>query len=142
MFSRSAELYDAIYSFKDYRAEVEKLHALIQERVPEAATLLDVACGTGKHLELLAANYEVEGLDLDASLLRIARERLPDVPLHEADMTDFDLGRRFDAVVCLFSSIGYVKTRKRLESTAATLASHLAPGGVLVVEPWLLPEAW
>lgn len=45
-------------------------------------------------------------------------------------MTDFDLGRRFDAVLCLFSSIGYARTRERLGSAGAALAAHVAPGGV------------
>jgi SAM-dependent methyltransferase len=142
MFSRSADLYDAVYSFKDYRAEAEKLHALIQAHSPGAATLLDVACGTGKHLECLAEWYAVEGLDLDPALLAIARRRLGDVPLHEGDMTSFDLRRRFDAVVCLFSSIGYVKTVENLYRATAEMARHLCPGGVLAIEPWLLPGAW
>ncbi|MBA2535877.1 MAG: hypothetical protein H0V20_00395 [Actinobacteria bacterium] len=43
MFTRSAELYDAVYGFKDYVAEAGNLHALIQARAPGAATLLDVA---------------------------------------------------------------------------------------------------
>jgi ubiquinone/menaquinone biosynthesis C-methylase UbiE len=47
-----------------------------------AGSLLDVACGTGKHLEQLMRWYQVEGLDLDDGLLAIARERLPGVPLH------------------------------------------------------------
>lgn len=142
MFTRSAELYDAVYGFKDYGAEAGKLHALIQARASGAATLLDVACGTGRHLELLRDRYRVEGLDLDPTLLEVARRRLPGVPFHEGDMTDFDLGRRFDAVLCLFSSIGYARTRERLGSAGAALAAHVAPGGVLVVEPWLLPGAW
>ena len=142
MFERSARLYDTFYSFKDYRAEAEKVDALIRERAPEARTLLDVACGTGKHLEELASRYEVEGLDLDPDLLSIARDRLPDVPLHEGDMTDFDLGRQFDAVTCLFSSVGYVKTTENLRGAVAAMAWHVGPGGVLVVEPWITPERW
>ena len=50
MFTNSARFYDAVYSFKDYEAESQRLQALIEERSPGAATLLDVACGTGKHL--------------------------------------------------------------------------------------------
>jgi SAM-dependent methyltransferase len=143
MFKRSADLYDPLYAtFKDYPAEVERLRELIGERVPEARTLLDVACGTGKHLELLRAHFDVAGLDLDPALLAIALERLPGVELHEADMTDFDLGRRFDVVTCLFSSIGYVLTRERLDAAVAAMARHLEPGGLLIVEPWLLPDAW
>ena len=142
MFSKSARFYDAVYSFKDYATESERIHALIEERSPDAATLLDVACGTGKHLDHLRAWYAVTGLDLDADLLTIARERLGDVELHQGDMTAFALGRRFDVVTCLFSSIGYVGTVERLGSAIGAMAAHLEPGGVLIVEPWLTPEVW
>ena len=143
MFSRSARLYDAIYaSLRDYPHQAAELDRLIQERRPGARTLLDVACGTGAHLEHLSGRYEVEGLDLDPEMLAVARERLPQARFHEADMADFDLGRRFDAVVCMFSSIGYVRTEARLRAAVAAMARHLEPGGVLIVEPWLAPDAW
>jgi SAM-dependent methyltransferase len=143
VFRRSARLYDAVYAtMKDYRAEAERVHELVEARRPGARTLLDVACGTGAHLEHLARHYDVEGLDLDPDMLAVARERLPGVPLHEADMAAFELGRTFDAVVCLFSSIAYVRTLERLERAVASMAAHLEPGGVLVIEPWVLPEQW
>jgi SAM-dependent methyltransferase len=142
LFSRSARIYDAIYaSIRDYPQEAAELDRLIQERRPGARTLLDVACGTGAHLEHLTG-YELEGLDLDPEMLAVAKERLLAVKFHEGDMADFDLGKRFDAVVCMFSSIGYVKTEERLRSAAAAFARHLEPGGLLVVEPWLAPDAW
>lgn len=143
MFTRSARFYDALYGFKDYRTEAEQVHRLIQEHKRSAGTaLLDVGCGTGGHLAHLREHYAVEGLDLDAGLLAIARERNPELRLHQADMADFDLGRAFDAIVCLFSSIGYVKTIERLRQTLCTFAHHLAPGGVVVLEPWLAPEVY
>ena len=142
MFSHSADIYDAVYSFKDYAAEAERLHALIEERAPGASSLLDVACGTGKHLERLRAWYEVSGVDLDPQLLEFAQARLGDVPLSAADMASFELNRRFDVVTCLFSSIGYVGTPERLNRSIAAMAAHLSPGGVMIVEPWLSPDAW
>ncbi|HEY4346195.1 MAG TPA: class I SAM-dependent methyltransferase [Gaiellaceae bacterium] len=142
MFSHSARIYDAVYSFKDYAAESEQIDAVIRDRAPGAASLLDVACGTGRHLGHLRARYRVEGIDLDPQLIAVARERLGDVPLHVGDMTSFDLGRRFDAVTCLFSAIGYVGTVDRLDAAIAAMSRHLEPGGVMVVEPWLTPEAW
>jgi SAM-dependent methyltransferase len=142
VFSRSARIYDAVYaSIRDYPREAAELDRLIQERRPGARTMLDVACGTGAHLEHLTG-YEAEGLDLDPEMLAVARERLPNVRFHQGDMTDFDLGTRFDAVVCMFSSIGYVGTEDGLRSAIAAMARHLGPGGVLVIEPWLTPEVW
>src|SRR5581483_10962704 len=92
VFTRSTHLYDAVYSFKDYAAESARLHELIQARRPGAATLLDVACGTGAHLEQLGRWYEVEGVDVDPEMLEVARARLPGVPLHAGDMRELDLG--------------------------------------------------
>ncbi len=57
-------------------------------------------------------------------------------------MTDFDLGRQFDVIVCLFSSIGYVRTKAELQKAIKTMSRHLLPGGVLLVEPWFTPEQW
>ena len=142
MFTQTAELYDLFYDWKDYAAEARRIHDLVQGRQPNAGTLLDVACGTGRHLEHLQAWYAVEGLDLAPALLAVARDRLPGVPLHEADMRDFGLGRRFDVVTCLFSSIGYAGTTDAMRAAVGAMARHLAPGGVLVLEPWLTPEAF
>ena len=74
------------------------------------ATLLDVACGTGRHLEYFVREASCVGLDIEPGLLAVAGRRCPGVELVPGDMTDFELGRTFDAVTCLFSSIGYVRT--------------------------------
>ena len=141
-FTESAELYDAIYSFRYYEGELQEVDRAIQRRRPRAKTLLDVGCGTGTHLALLRGRYEVQGLDVNADLLRIARRRCPGVPLHEADMAAFELADRFDVITCLFSSIGYVRTLERMRSAIAAMARHLNPRGVLVLEPWFTPESF
>ena len=140
MFDKSADMYDSIYSFKDYDAEIERLRQLISEHAPQAGSLLDVACGTGKHLERFKQHYEVAGLDLDPALLAVAARRNPDTPLHRGDMVDFDLGRRFDVVTCLFSSIGYAREEERLRRAVDCMARHLETGGLLLIEPWIFPE--
>ena len=143
MFSKSQHLYDLIYqSFKDYAAEAAQVDEIIRSRNPDAKSLLDVACGTGLHLEHLASRYTCEGVDLDPGQLEVARARMPDVPLHQGDMIDFDLGRSFDVVTCLFSSIGYVKSEEELDRAVATMARHLSPGGLLLIEPWFFPQAF
>jgi SAM-dependent methyltransferase len=102
-----------------------------------------MACGTGKHLELLRDRYRVEGVDLDPEMLDIARARLgPGIPLHVGDMVHFDLGKRFDVVTCLFSSVAYAVTPERLASAIGAMAHHVAPSGVLAVEPFFAPDEW
>lgn len=140
MYTKSARFYDAIYSFKDYRAATDALRAVVREQKPDARTLLDVACGTGKHLELLQSDFDVAGLDLNDEMLDVARARCPGVPFHAASMVDFDLGQQFDLITLLFSSIAYVRTVEAMRETIATLARHLAPGGLIVLEPFFAPE--
>ena len=145
MFSKSAKFYNALYGSmgKDHSAEALKVHNLIQQHKRSSGnTLLEVACGTGLHASVLRKFYQVEGLDLDAEMLAVASQNYPDIPFHQADMADFDLEKQFDAVTCLFSSVGYVKTKKRLNQAIRIMTRHLNPGGALMVEPWFTPEQW
>lgn len=145
MFSKSARYYDDIYGSidKDYPAEADKIHEFIQKhKRSKGKTLLDVACGTGVHAGLLSKHYQVEGLDLDAGMLKAAQKKYPKIRFHQGNMISFGLERRFDAITCLFSSIGYVKTKANLRKAIRTMSRHLLPGGVVLVEPWFTPQQW
>jgi ubiquinone/menaquinone biosynthesis C-methylase UbiE len=145
MFSESEKYYDEIYGAmgKDYAAEANKVHHFIQKyKHTDGNTLLDVACGTGAHAGPLSKYYKVEGLDLDANMVKVAHRKYPKIRFHHGDMTSFDLGRQFDVITCLFSSIGYVKTKAKLRKAIQTMSKHLLPGGVLLVEPWFTPDQW
>lgn len=143
MFLKSADLYDLFYTWKDYPAEVQRIHEIVRaEKQSEGNTLLDIACGSGHHIEYLKRLYQTEGLDLDQGLLQAARERNPEVTFHLGDMRTFDLGKKFDVVLCLFSSIGYTKTVANMEQAITQMANHLKPGGILVLEPWFTKETY
>lgn len=145
MFSKSAQYYDEIYAAvdKDYAAEASKAHKFIQAyKKSKGKALLDVACGTGFHASLLGKYYQVEGVDLDPEMLTVAKKKHPKIRFHQGDMVNFDLGRRFDVIVCLFSSVGYVRTKSRLQKAIKNMGKHLLPGGVLLIEPWFTPEQW
>ena len=141
MFDATAEYYDLLYStFKDFAKEAADVAALLRRLKPSCRTVLDVACGTGEHARLLAADgFEVDGLDLSPSFVTIARAKHPAGRFFVADMTGFHVPQRYDAVLCLFSSIGYVKTLDRVEAALRCFREHLAPGGVILVEPWFPP---
>lgn len=145
MFSKSARYYDEIYASidKDYAVEVNKAYSVIRNhKQSDGTSLLDVACGTGIHANLLSKYYQVEGLDLDPQMLKVAKKKHPEIRFHQGDMADFDLKRHYDVIVCLFSSIGYVRTKARLKKAIRNMGQHLLPGGVLLIEPWFTPEQW
>ncbi|MFC4560987.1 class I SAM-dependent methyltransferase [Nocardiopsis mangrovi] len=140
---RRADLYADIYAGrgKDYAGDAERITALVRGRGGGTASLLDVACGTGSHLAHFRDSFaHVEGVDLAEDMVRVARRDLPGVPVHTGDMRDFRLGRRFSAITCLFSSIGYLPGPAAVEAAVACFARHLEPGGVIVLEPWYFPQ--
>jgi SAM-dependent methyltransferase len=137
-----ARYYDAIYAWKDYQGEVAALVRLLASHGIANGRLLDVACGTGRHLEGLRETYEVEGVELLPDMIAVAQARVPDAPIHRGDMRTFRLDRTFDAVTCLFSAIGHMTEPKDLHAAIANMAAHLRPGGILAVEPWLFPQGF
>ncbi len=141
MFTETAEYYDLLYStIKDYAREVPEIAAMLRRLNPRGRTVLDVGCGSGEHARRLAAEgFAVDGIDLDPVFIRIARDKHPAGTFVVADMAEFHLGRTYDVVLCLFSSIGYVRTLERVESTLRCFREHLADGGVVLVEPWFPP---
>ena len=144
MYEHSPAAYDALHyeRGKDYRREAEEVVARIRRHRPDALSILDVGCGTGMHLASLARmGFDVEGVELSAAMLAVAAERVG-APLHQGDMRTFRLDRRFDAVVCLFSAIGYMTTLDDMAAALRTMGDHLVDGGVLVVEPWFTPDRW
>jgi ubiquinone/menaquinone biosynthesis C-methylase UbiE len=145
MFAETPELYDAIYgSFKDYEAESARIAELLRQRIGNARKVLDVACGTGEHARWLQQEhgYLVEGLDLEPGLVAIARSKLPESRFWIGDMAAFELDTKFDAILCLFSSIGYLLSLDRVEQALRCFRRHLTPEGIVIVEPWFEPEAW
>eukprot|EP00658_Telonema_sp_P-2_P059607 TRINITY_DN486_c0_g1_i1.p1 TRINITY_DN486_c0_g1~~TRINITY_DN486_c0_g1_i1.p1 ORF type:complete len:191 (+),score=20.05 TRINITY_DN486_c0_g1_i1:501-1073(+) len=78
----------------------------------------------------------MEGLDISDPMLSRARERRPDLTLHHCDMTRFDLESRFDAVLCLNSTLALVGSHELMVATIQCAARHLNPSGpgVLILD--------
>jgi len=132
-----AGYYDRIYSWKQYALEAEALKKLIRKyKRAKGMGLLDVACGTGKHLQYLKGEFHCMGVDRSEHMLAQARRNNPGIVFAPADMVQLNLHACFDTIICMFSSIGYVKTYPNLEKTIRNFYSHLNTGGVVIIEPW------
>lgn len=145
MFSESAALYDLIYSsFKNYETEADQLAGLIKTLSDHANSVLDVACGTGEHARLLSQRfgYHVDGIDIEPEFIRIAKQKNPTGSFWQADMKEFEVERNYDVVLCMFSSIGYVKTLDNVKRTLRNFRQVLSDDGLIIVEPWFTPDAF
>lgn len=140
-YGELADVYDLLHRNKPYAREARAVRALAQRYARRPLqSLLDVACGSGRHLEAFARWFDCAGVDASRQMLSRARRRAPGARLTWGRMESFRLGRRFDVVTCLFSTVGYAGSVATLRRVVANLGRHTTPGGVVVVEPWLSPS--
>lgn len=137
LYKELGKYYDLIYSWKDYKKEAIQIKKLISKyKKSDGKELLEVACGTGNHLKYLQSSFSCIGVDINNGVLDIAKRNVKNVTFKKADMLTLNLKKKFDIILCLFSSIGYVKTYSNLRKTIHNFARHLKNGGVVVIEPW------
>ncbi|MFJ9179942.1 class I SAM-dependent methyltransferase [Streptomyces sp. NPDC102360] len=120
-------------SGKDMHGEASFCAAL----VPAGARVLDAGCGTGRVMIRLAElGYDGVGIDLDASMLDVARERAPQLPWYQTDLAEFDpadlgIAADFDLVVAA-GNVMPLLTPGTEATVVKRLAAALRPGGLLV----------
>ena len=114
-------------------AEVDFLARMLP--APRFVSVLDVACGPGRHLlGLTARGYRAVGVDVDRAV--VAEARAAGLDARVGDMHDVSTlggGFDFDAVICMWASFGYFDSA----TNAAVLdgfATRLRPGGRLVLD--------
>lgn len=141
MYKLTSKYYDKIYHFKDYKKESEKVRSLIKKyKKSDGNEMLDVACGTGGHIPYLKDHFNITGLDLDKDMLKEARKKLPGIKFVNGDMRTFQLKKKFDVIVCLFSAIAYMHTNAQLQKAIKNFSGHLKEEGMMIIEGFIPPQ--
>jgi SAM-dependent methyltransferase len=143
---RYAELYDLFYADKPYAEEARFVHERIQEFGGHPTReVLELACGTGRHaLELEKFDYQITATDGSPDMLQVASRRAAKngskIVFVASDMRDLHLlSKEFDAAICLFDSIGYLKTDDAVRDVLAKIWNHLRSDGLFIFEFWHAP---
>ena len=139
LFDQIAEYYDLLHEDVDYAAECTLLEDIFRRFLHRRpASVLDLGCGTGSHALILAERgYRVTGIDASTGMLRVARAKARgrrNPAFVCADMRGFDLGRTFDAIVCMDGAYTHLLTERDLLAHLRAVRRHLSPGGVYVFE--------
>ena len=103
---------------------------------------MDIGCGTSEHHIYLKEHFLIAGVDLDHSFIELSKRKNPSGNYTVADMKKFDLKKKYDIVMCLFSSIGYLESIEEIVLALKCFHEHLSPGGLLIVEPWFSKKNW
>ncbi|MEV2202850.1 methyltransferase domain-containing protein [Streptomyces fradiae] len=127
---RDPALYDVVQSDS---TSAGMCQTLIELHRPDARTLVDFGCGTGRDLEILARRFECIGVDLQPGMVDYAHQARPGLDVRTGDMRTARLGKRMDVVTCMGNSLAYVHDNNGIGQVFATFAAHARPGALLVL---------
>ena len=136
-----AASYDALQSEVDYGALAESCVSLFALAERKVETVLDLACGTGSLLCVLAERgFETIGTDGSPDMLSVAAQKCAALPegcvrplLLGQSMQELDLYGTVDAAVCTLDGLNYLDA-DALRETLRRLRLFIAPGGVFIFD--------
>jgi len=130
-----ARFYSAGDHYDHWLAEERAFDALSRRRLRKVGNsrdggrLLDVGCGIGQFLHFAQARFEVDGTEISASAVRIARDKYR-LTIRQGTIEEIDFGdRRFD-LITMFHVLEHARSPS---ATLRRCADLLAPGGLIVI---------
>lgn len=142
IFQKYAQYYDVFYRFKDYRKECDYLEGLFEKYSRQRPkTILDLGCGTGGYtFPLVQKGYQLTAIDASLPMLRKAEEKQnalhTRIRFYQKNLQDFQLKRKFDVVVCMFSVIDYLIKDKDIAKALKNIRGHMKKDSLFIFDFW------
>jgi SAM-dependent methyltransferase len=144
-FFRSDYLNVYGHIFTEERAEKESAFVARALGLQPGASVLDLCCGQGRHsIQLAKRGLRVTALDLNAEYLELARKAAESgkvaIETVTADMREIPFANKFDAIVNMYSSFGYLESEAEDLKVLESAAKALKAGGRLLLD--MLNREW
>lgn len=142
IFGKYSSYYNLLYSDKDYAGEAKYIDQIIKQFSPQAKSIMDLGCGTGKHAHLLAEmGYQVLGVDQSADMLCVAKKTVTNnnPAFICSDIRCGNLGMKVDVVTALFHVLSYQTSNDALAGVLKFVTEHLSAGGIFIFDFWYGP---
>lgn len=146
VFNLYGKYYDLLYRDKDYLGESEYISNLIEKFRPDAKSILDLGCGTGRHDIIFAdKGYDVTGVEISGSMYEEAEYNKKNVrsdrklKFLQNDFRELQINEKFDIIVSLFHVMSYQTSNKDLLKTFTAVDKHLKEDGIFMFDFWYGP---
>ncbi|MBL7826452.1 MAG: methyltransferase domain-containing protein [Saprospiraceae bacterium] len=129
--------YHMLYKSRDESEARKTIDHLLQAlNLKDGATILDLACGKGRHARYLAEKgFVVTGLDISEASIAFAREfEHARLEFFQHDMRKPFRSNYFDGVMNMFTSFGYFNTEHEHLLTLKNVTKELKPGGLFLLD--------
>lgn len=143
VFDKYSLYYNLLYQDKDYDNEVNYINQLINLYNPNAKSLLNMGCGTGRHdLLLLEKGFDIVGFDISKKMIyeaNAAKAKIHNkssIDFIEGNIQSIRLKNKFDVITSLFHVMSYQTTNVSLDKSFKTAKYHLKNNGVFIFDCW------
>jgi len=133
----NSPFYHKLYFERDEKEAEAFIRRMVEHlQIPPGSSVLDVACGKGRHCKILASfGFDVTGIDISPASIQYAKQFEKDnLHFFVHDMRYPFWGNFFDYAFNFFTSFGYFRTRREHDSAIRTIARSLKPGGKFVID--------
>lgn len=143
-----SELYDLLHDNKNYASEVETVFSLVlKDRGTPPKSVIDLACGTGRHLVKFAQlGLQIHGNDISSGMISRTENRLLDAGVKTYNLTNSpmqsvvarsdDSGEGFELATAFYTALGYLVEPSELDNFFRHMTTVLIPGGYLFCDLW------
>ncbi len=135
-----ASVYDALNDVIDTSAWADFICNIIEKYsdIP-VSRICEIACGTGSMaIEMSKRGYDVTASDLSLEMLteaeHKARNEDASIRFVSADMRNFSLYTKADAILCLLDSMNYLTKPADFSATLSSVYKNLAEGGLFIFD--------
>lgn len=129
-YGEMAKYYDMFYVNKSYSKEIDFIKKIIGNR----KYILDLGCGTGRHMKLLEElNFVVDGIDLNDSMLDVARKKVKG-NLYSGDIVSYQLDKKYDVIISMFAVFNHFKNSLDFEKCIINWYKNLNFNGIMIID--------
>jgi SAM-dependent methyltransferase len=138
-----SKLYDTFNSEKDYAAESNFICTVFNNfsSIQEPLSILDLGCGSGKHLfeleKLFTNEVKLTGVEKSIDLCKKAKQLLgTKAEIYSCDINEFVSADKFDLIVSLFHVSAYQTTAAEFLNFIEIVSHNLSDQGVAIIDFW------
>jgi len=137
-YNEFAKIYDELMNDVDYDKWFSYIEEIFIKNNKKPLNILEMACGTGNLTKYLCENrYDVTCFDMSSEMLSVAYEKLrgfKNVKILNQDMTEFNVNKKFEAVISICDSINYITNDEDLKEVFTNVYNHLNDDGIFIFD--------
>ena len=143
-FNLYSKYYDLMYHDKDYSSEVNYVIKSLLDSKKNITEILELGCGSGAHAKYFSEKgFSITGLDRSEEMIFEAKKKnIPNFEPIIADISNFELYKKFDAVISMFHVVSYLTENNDLLSCFKNANTHLENDGIFLFDCWFTPAVY